>query len=46
VRDVLARMVRLRDPKGVYEEGGCIDTTREYPRCVRPGTADIVLPPL
>lgn len=46
VRDVLARMVRLRDPKGVYAEGGCIDTTREYPRCVRPGTADIVLPPL
>lgn len=46
VRAVLSRMVRLRDPKGVYAEGGCIDTTREYPRCVRPGTADIVLPPL
>jgi hypothetical protein len=46
VQEVLARMTRLRDPKGVYAEGGCIDTTREYPRWVRPGTADIVLPPL
>jgi len=43
---ILARMLRMRDPKGVYAEGGCIDATREYPRCVRPGTADIRLPPL
>lgn len=41
---ILERMLRLRDPKGVYAEGGCIDTSREYPRCVRPGTADIRLP--
>ena len=41
---ILARMVRLRDPRGVYAEGGCIDNTREYPRQVRPGTADITLP--
>lgn len=46
VQEVMQRMVRLRDPKGVYAEGGCIDTTREYPRWVRPGTADMVLPPL
>lgn len=46
VQEVLERMVRLRDPKGVYAEGGCIDTTREYPRHVRPGTADMALPPL
>jgi Protein-glutamine gamma-glutamyltransferase len=46
VQEVLQRMVRLRDPKGVYAEGGCIDTTREYPRHVRPGTVDMVLPPL
>ncbi len=44
VARILARMVRLRDPRGVYAEGGCIDTTREYPRLVRPGTADIRLP--
>lgn len=44
VERILQRMLRLRDPKGVYQEGGCIDTSREYPRCIRPGTADIRLP--
>ncbi len=42
--EIFARMMRLRDPRGVYAEGGCIDTTREYPRCVCPGSADLVLP--
>lgn len=41
---VLERMLRLRDPQGVYGAGGCIDATREFPRWVCPGTADIVLP--
>lgn len=41
---ILALMLRLREPKGVYLGGGCLDTTREYPRQVRPGTADIRLP--
>ena len=41
---ILQRMLRLRDPKGVYRQGGCIDTTREYPRCILPGSADIRLP--
>ncbi|MBP7567852.1 MAG: hypothetical protein KA795_17765 [Burkholderiaceae bacterium] len=45
VSRILARMQRLRDSRGVYAEGGCIDTSREYPRNVRPGTADIVFPP-
>lgn len=40
---VLERMVRLRDPRGVYAQGGCIDSTRESLRWVRPGTADIRL---
>ncbi|CAM5785325.1 hypothetical protein CCAE64S_01541 [Castellaniella caeni] len=35
---VLARMMRLRDPAGVYAEGGCIDASREAVRCVRPAT--------
>ena len=43
---VLARMQRPRDPKGVYAEGGCIDTTREFPRPLCVGTADIRLPAL
>ena len=41
---ILQHMLRLRDPKGVYQEGGCIDTSREYSRCVHPETADIRLP--
>jgi hypothetical protein len=41
---VVARMARLRDGRGVYAEGGCIDASREFPRRVCPGTADITLP--
>ncbi|MGQ0710081.1 MAG: hypothetical protein ACT4NV_10065 [Rhodoferax sp.] len=41
---IVTQMMRLREPKGVYRDGGCIDTTREYPRWVCPGTADMVLP--
>jgi hypothetical protein len=40
---VIERMARLRDGRGVYDEGGCIDVSREFPRCVCPGTADIAL---
>lgn len=43
-REVLDRMQRLRDPAGVYAQGGCMDSTREMSRWVRPGTCDIVLP--
>lgn len=42
---ILDLMLRMREPKGVYQSGGCIDTSREYPRWMRPGTADMVLPP-
>ena len=42
--EVMRQMLSLRDPKGVYEAGGCIDTTREAPRQVCPDTTDIVLP--
>lgn len=41
---ILDAMLRLREPKGVYRSGGCIDTTREYPRLTCPGTSDMVLP--
>lgn len=41
---VVARMSRLRDGRGVYADGGCIDVSREFARNVCPGTADIVLP--
>ncbi len=45
-KDVLARMLRLRDPQGVYAEGGCIDATREYPRGVCREHCQLVLPAL
>jgi hypothetical protein len=41
---VIERMARLRDGRGVYAEGGCIDVSREFPRQVCPGTAGIALP--
>lgn len=41
---VLARMQRPRDPQGIYAKGGCIDTTREFPRPLCPGTSTIDLP--
>lgn len=44
VREIMGKMLRWRDPKAVYGDGGCIDTTREGPRWVCPGTADLALP--
>lgn len=46
VEQVLDQMMRLRDPQGVYAEGGCIDATRECPRWVCQGTSDMILPAL
>lgn len=44
VERILKIMLRYREPSGVYLNGGCIDTTREYLRRVCPGTADLALP--
>lgn len=44
VEAILKEMLRLREPSGVYVDGGCIDTSREYPRRVCPGTSDMELP--
>lgn len=41
---ILPLMMRPREPKGVYRDGGCIDTTREYPRWIRKPTSDMALP--
>ncbi len=41
VANIMKQMLRLREPKGTYVNGGCIDTSREYPRCVCPGTSDM-----
>lgn len=44
VERILKIMLRLREPQGVYVDGGCIDTSREYPRWVCMGTSDLTLP--
>jgi len=36
-RGILQRMMRMRDPQGVYAEGGCLDASREQPKSVWPG---------
>lgn len=41
---ILSRMMRMRDPQGVYAEGGCIDSTRESVKWICEGTADITIP--
>ncbi len=41
---ILHQMRRLRDPQGLVASGGCLDASREYPRWVCPGTADLALP--
>lgn len=43
VARILKEMLRLREPQGVYVNGGCIDASREYPRCVCPGTSDMAI---
>ena len=44
VAHILNKMQRLRDPQGVYQEGGCIDSSREFPKWVCAGSGDISLP--
>jgi hypothetical protein len=35
-RRVLQRMMRMRDPQGVYADGGCLDASREQAKSVVP----------
>lgn len=41
---ILERMMRMRDPQGVYAEGGCIDSTRESVRWICLESTDIQIP--
>lgn len=42
---VMALMTRWREPRGVYTAaGGCMDTTREFARWIRPGSTDMPIP--
>lgn len=40
---ILEVMMRYRDARGVYQEGGCIDATRDVVRWICPETSDFVL---
>ena len=42
-KTIIERMMRYRDVRGVYAEGGCIDASRDVVRWVCPGTSDLVL---
>ena len=41
---ILPQMMRLREPKGIYRNGGCIDTSREYPKPICSKSGGFVLP--
>jgi hypothetical protein len=40
---IVERMMRYRDVRGVYQEGGCIDASRDVVRWICPNTSDLVL---
>lgn len=41
---IVTLMLKLREPRGVYVDGGCIDATRECLRWVHPDVAEITFP--
>ncbi|RTZ45399.1 hypothetical protein EKL30_04990 [Candidimonas sp. SYP-B2681] len=41
---IVDQMLRLRDPGGIYLDGGCIDATRECARRLRAATGQLSLP--
>jgi hypothetical protein len=40
---IVERMMRYRDVRGVYQEGGCIDASRDVVRWTCPNTSDLAL---
>jgi len=44
LQEIIVQMMRLREPKGCYGKGGCLDTSREYPRPICPGAQGLSLP--
>lgn len=43
VSRIVERMMRYRDVRGVYQDGGCIDASRDVVRWVCPETSDLSL---
>jgi hypothetical protein len=44
VQHILQQMMRIRDAKGIYADGGCLDATREYPKQIAPSACELSLP--
>lgn len=43
IAEIMSKMQRIQDGRGIYADGGCIDPSREYTRWVRPESCDIQL---
>jgi hypothetical protein len=41
---IVEQMMNYRAPRGVWNQGGCIDASREFPLPVCPGTERVRLP--
>lgn len=41
---ILKLMMRMRDGKGIYAEGGCLDASRECPKQIHPTSCELQLP--
>ncbi len=46
LQEILSQMLRLREPAGMYGNGGCLDATREHAQWVCPSTFTMRVPPL
>jgi hypothetical protein len=44
LKQVLELMMRIRDGKGIYAEGGCLDATRECPKQIAFSACELKLP--
>jgi hypothetical protein len=44
LQNILHQMMRIRDAKGIYADGGCLDATREYPKQIDPSACELSLP--
>lgn len=43
IAEIMFKMQRIQDGRGIYADGGCIDPSREYTRWVCPESCDIQL---
>jgi hypothetical protein len=44
MQKILNLMMRMRDGKGIYAEGGCLDASRECPKQIHPTSCELQLP--